>query len=55
MILIDTHIGLRWLLPTDPLPDSFVLQIEQANKIRVSSMSCWEVVMLEQRQIKKEL
>ena len=50
MILIDTHIWLRWLLPTDPLPDSFVLQIEQANKIRVSSMSCWEVVMLEQRQ-----
>jgi len=50
MILIDTHIWLRWLLPTDPLPNSLVLQIEQANKIWVSSMSCWEVTMLEQRQ-----
>ena len=50
MILLDTHIWLRWLLPTNPLPNSLVLQIEKANTIFISSMSCWEVVMLEQRQ-----
>lgn len=50
MILLDTHIWVRWLLPTDPLPASLVEQIEQADAVCVSAISCWEVVMLEQKQ-----
>ncbi len=50
MILLDTHIWLRWLLPTNPLPVSLISKIEKANTIFISLMSCWEVVMLEQRQ-----
>jgi PIN domain nuclease of toxin-antitoxin system len=50
VILLDTNIWLRWLLPTNPLPNSLISKIERANTIFISSMSCWEVVMLEQRQ-----
>jgi PIN domain nuclease of toxin-antitoxin system len=47
MLLIDTHIWLRWLLPDDPLPQNLVDLIETANALAVSAISCWEVVMLE--------
>lgn len=50
MILLDTHIWIRWLLPTDPLPPSLVEQIEKADSVVISSISCWEATMLEKRQ-----
>jgi len=50
MILLDTHIWLRWLLSTQPLPIRLVEQIEQTKLATVSAISCWEVVMLEQKQ-----
>jgi len=50
MILLDTHIWLRWLLPTEPLPIKLVEQIEQAEAVFVSAISCWETVMLVQKQ-----
>ncbi len=50
MILLDTHIWLRWLLPTEPLPIRLVEQIEQAETVTVSAISCWEIVMLVRKQ-----
>jgi len=47
MILMDTHIWLRWLLPDDPLPKNLIDLIETADALAVSAISCWEVVMLE--------
>jgi len=47
MILLDTHIWIRWLLPNDPLPKRFMKFIETADALAVSSVSCWEVVLLE--------
>ena len=47
MILLDTHIWLRWLLSSQPLPINLVEQIEQTETVMVSAISCWEVVMLE--------
>jgi len=37
MILIDTHIWMRWLLPNDPLPPNLIDLIETANSLTVSS------------------
>lgn len=50
MILLDTHIWIRWLLPTTPLPSSLIDLIEQADNVAISSISCWEATMLEKRQ-----
>jgi len=50
MILLDTHIWLRWLLPTAPLSIKLVKKIEQADVVFVSAISCWEIVMLVQKQ-----
>lgn len=47
MILMDTHIWLRWLLPDDPLPQKVINLIETTECLAVSSISCWEVVLLE--------
>jgi PIN domain nuclease of toxin-antitoxin system len=47
MILMDTHIWLRWLLPDDPLPQNLLDLIEIADALAVSAISCWEVVLLE--------
>ena len=47
MILMDTHIWIRWLLPDDPLPPNLIELIETANSLAVSSISCWEIVLLE--------
>jgi PIN domain nuclease of toxin-antitoxin system len=47
MILMDTHIWLRWLLPDDPLPQNLLDLIETADALAVSAISCWEVVLLE--------
>ena len=47
MILMDTHIWLRWLLPDDPLPQNLTDLIETADALAVSAISCWELVLLE--------
>jgi len=47
MILMDTHIWLRWLLPNDPLPKNVIDLIETTDSLAVSSISCWEIVLLE--------
>ena len=47
MILMDTHIWLRWILPTDPLPKELIEFINTSESLAVSSISCWEVVLLE--------
>ena len=47
MILMDTHIWLRWLLPNDPLPQNVIDLIETTDSLTVSSISCWEIVLLE--------
>ncbi|MGB5687039.1 MAG: type II toxin-antitoxin system VapC family toxin [Candidatus Electrothrix sp.] len=47
MILLDTHIWIRWLLPTEPLPKKLTDLIETADGLAVSSISCWEVILLE--------
>ncbi len=50
MMLMDTHIWVRWLLPNEPLPEKFIDLIEMADSLAVSSISCWEVVLLEKFQ-----
>jgi PIN domain nuclease of toxin-antitoxin system len=47
MILMDTHIWLRWLLPDDPLPQNVIKLIETTEYLAVSAISCWEIVLLE--------
>jgi len=47
MILMDTHIWLRWLLPNEPLSENLIKLIETTEYLAVSSISCWEVVLLE--------
>lgn len=47
MILMDTHIWLRWLLTNDPLPRNVIDLIETTDSLAVSSISCWEIVLLE--------
>lgn len=47
MILMDTHIWIRWLLPDDPLPQNLTDLIEIADALAVSAISCWELVLLE--------
>lgn len=50
LILLDTHVWIRWLLPNEPLPASLVTQIEEAEQVAISSISCWEATMLAKRQ-----
>ncbi|MDU9049962.1 MAG: type II toxin-antitoxin system VapC family toxin [Candidatus Electrothrix sp. Rat3] len=45
--MLDTHIWIRWLMPTDPLPPDLTELIETADGLAVSSISCWEVILLE--------
>ncbi len=47
MILMDTHIWLRWLLPDEPLSENLIKLIETTEYLAVSSISCWEIVLLE--------
>jgi PIN domain nuclease of toxin-antitoxin system len=46
VIVLDTHIWVRWLLSADPLPDPLVAQIQNEAQVGISSISCWEVTML---------
>jgi PIN domain nuclease of toxin-antitoxin system len=50
MILLDTHIGVRWLAPWDqPLPDGVAAAIDNEDDVAVSAVSCWEVAYLSKR------
>lgn len=50
MILLDTHIWIRWILEDDPLPQSIIDAIELSDsEVVVSAISTWEVVLLEKR------
>lgn len=48
MILLDTHIWLRWQ-NIGKLPISLVEKIEMADTVMVSAISCWEVAQLNKR------
>jgi PIN domain nuclease of toxin-antitoxin system len=53
MLLLDTHIWIRW---QHPLPSSMALSdhlidlIETANTVAISAISCWELGQLVKRQ-----
>ena len=50
VILLDTHVWVRWLAPDSrPLADDVVASIEAADRLAVSAISCWEVVYLHKR------
>jgi PIN domain nuclease of toxin-antitoxin system len=50
MILLDTHIWIRWLEPDfDPLPEAISKLIDCSNQVAVSAVSCWEVAYLVKR------
>lgn len=50
MILLDTHVWVRWLAPASrPLSDDVLASIELADRLAVSAISCWEVVYLQKR------
>ena len=50
MILLDTHIWLRWLSPDGAeLPKSALAKLEADDDLAVSAVSCWEVAYLARR------
>lgn len=50
MILLDTHIWIRWIEPgTDPLPIALSKMIDSSAQVAVSAVSCWEVAYLAKR------
>lgn len=48
MLLLDTHIWLRWQ-NVGKLPNRLIDKIETADKVVVSAISCWELAQLTQR------
>ena len=48
MILLDTHIWVRWLI-SDNIGSELIELIENSDDVCVSSISCWEVVYLAKR------
>ncbi len=50
MILIDTHIWLRWIVGGESaLPERIEQRLNCADHLAVSAISCWEVEMLQQK------
>lgn len=50
MILLDTHVWVRWLDPQQkPLAPNLVDVIETADQVAVSAITCWEVAWLTRR------
>ena len=44
MILLDTHIGVRWVDPeANPLPPAIIQDFETADQFAVSAITCWGV------------
>ncbi len=48
MMLLDTHIWVRWLI-SDNLGLELVDLIETSEQVCISSISCWEIVYLAKR------
>lgn len=48
MILLDTHIWVRWLI-SDNIGSKLAALIENSEEVCVSSISCWEIVYLAKR------
>lgn len=47
MILLDTHVWIRWLAPENgPLPEKLQDMLETAERLAVSVISCWEIAYL---------
>lgn len=50
MILLDTHVWVRWIAPaTRPLPEPTLRAIAAADELAVAAVSCWEVINLHKR------
>lgn len=50
MILLDTHIWVRWIeSTTEPLPQNISSMINTSDRVCVSAISCWEVSYLVKR------
>jgi len=50
VILLDTHIWVRWVEPdADPLPASISKLIDTSDQVVVSAVSSWEVAYLAKR------
>ena len=50
MILLDTHIWVRWLAPgSEPLPARISSLIDTSDQVQVSAISSWEVSYLHKR------
>ena len=50
MIVLDTHIWVRWLdSQANPLPAGILRHIEVADQLAVSAISCWELAWLVRR------
>lgn len=50
MIVLDTHVRVRWLVPAArPLPEATQRLLAQAESAAVSAISCWEVALLHRR------
>jgi PIN domain nuclease of toxin-antitoxin system len=50
MMVLDTHVWIRWVDPTNrPLPAELVERIETSDQLAISAISCWELAMLVRR------
>ncbi|MEX6775728.1 PIN domain-containing protein [Limnospira fusiformis] len=53
MLLLDTHIWIRWHNPQSSrfaLAENLIEEIETADSIAISAISCWELGQLVKRQ-----
>jgi PIN domain nuclease of toxin-antitoxin system len=49
VIVLDTHVWLWWISAPDHLSATAVQAIAEADRIVISTLSCWEVAMLSER------
>jgi len=50
VILLDTHVWVRWLDPQQkPLAPNLIDVIETADQVAISAITCWEVAWLTRR------
>ncbi|MDP4029383.1 MAG: type II toxin-antitoxin system VapC family toxin [Gallionella sp.] len=50
MILLDTHIWVRWQNAPETLPPNILDWLAESDGLAVSAISCWEVAMLARKQ-----
>ncbi|MGL6278842.1 MAG: PIN domain-containing protein, partial [Gaiella sp.] len=49
LIVLDTHVWLWWQIGSRELSKPAEAEIDRADEIGVSAMTCWELTMLERR------